>query len=395
VIALVVGLVALAGGLVLAQPAGADELSATQEKLKITRERIEAARREKKTLDGQIESVDARLTTIDEKLAALNGEIDVLQQKLDVTRGKLDLVREQLHLKKVELREAQRRLDLQEAAFEERVVLSYKTREISYVDVVFEAHSFDELITRLRIVRSLVGGDNDLVAELEATRAEVAAEKVAIAKQEQEVSDLVHDLEAQNARLLALQAQQQEQLAAAKAARAEKQAKLASVKKNLKKLAKQEDELLARSRELTSIIASKSSSGSGSGGGTGQLMWPCSGTVVSYFGWRVHPILKIERFHTGIDIAAPYGTPIKAADGGTVIMAAWYGGYGNTIIIDHGDGLSTLYAHQSSMRVGSGAGVSRGQVIGYVGSTGLSTGPHLHFETRVNGQPVDPMRYLP
>jgi murein DD-endopeptidase MepM/ murein hydrolase activator NlpD len=124
-------------------------------------------------------------------------------------------------------------------------------------------------------------------------------------------------------------------------------------------------------------------------------MWPVSGPVVSPFGWRIHPILHYRKMHTGIDIAVGYGVPIHAADSGTVIYATWMGGYGNVIILDHGRGISTLYAHQSSLAVGAGAHVGRGQVIGYVGSTGFSTGPHLHFEVRLIGTTVDPMGYLP
>jgi murein DD-endopeptidase MepM/ murein hydrolase activator NlpD len=390
-IAVIVGLVALAGGMVAARPAAADELSATQEKLALTRERIDAARAEAKTLDGQIETLDARLTSIDDKIAALGSKIAVLQEKLSITEEKLAVVREQLRLKKLELAEAERELELQESAFEQRVVLSYKTREIDYLDIVLESSSFDDLVTRLHFVRTLVGSDNDLVGELEATRARVELEKSEIADKEQEVSDLAHELQQQNDQLLALQAVQQEQRDEAQAARADKRGALAAVESDLEELESQEKDLLAQSQALAGVI----SGGSSSGGGTGQLIWPCSGTVVSDFGWRIHPILGIELFHTGIDIAAPYGTPIKATADGKVTMAAWYGGYGNCTIIDHGDGLSTLSAHQSSMLVATGQRVSQGQVIGYVGSTGLSTGPHLHFETRVNGEPVDPMRYLP
>ncbi|MBN2204380.1 MAG: peptidoglycan DD-metalloendopeptidase family protein [Thermoleophilia bacterium] len=390
-IAVTVGLLTVAGGLVAVRPAAADELSDVQEKLSLTRERIDAARAEAKTLDGQLESLDARLTSIDGKLAALGSEIAVLQEKLDITEEKLAVVRKQLRLKKLELAGAERELALQEAAFEQRVVLTYKTREIDYLDIVLESSSFDDLVTRLRLVRELVGSDNDLVAQLEKTRARVEREKTEVADREQEVSDLAHELQTQNDRLLALQAAEQQQRAEAAAARADKGQALAAVEQNLEELEKQERDLLAESRALASVI----SGGSSSGGGSGVLIWPCSGTVVSDFGWRTHPILGIELFHTGIDIAAPYGTPIKAAASGKVTMAAWYGGYGNCTIIDHGDGLSTLYAHESSFKVGTGQSVSQGQLIGYVGSTGLSTGPHLHFETRVNGEPVDPMRYLP
>jgi murein DD-endopeptidase MepM/ murein hydrolase activator NlpD len=124
------------------------------------------------------------------------------------------------------------------------------------------------------------------------------------------------------------------------------------------------------------------------------MTWPVSGPIVSPYGYRIHPILGYRKLHTGIDFAVGYGTPIRAADSGMVIYATWMSGYGNVIIIDHGRGISTLYAHQSSLAAGSGALVSRGQVVGYVGSTGFSTGPHLHFEVRVNGDPVDPMGYL-
>ena len=125
----------------------------------------------------------------------------------------------------------------------------------------------------------------------------------------------------------------------------------------------------------------------GTGKGTGQMVWPVNGPVTSTFGWRIHPIFKVRKFHTGIDIAAGSGTPIAAADSGAVIFAGWMTGYGNVVVIDHGKGISTLCAHMSSIAVGNGATVARGQTVGAVGTTGYSTGPHLHFEVRVDGQP--------
>ncbi len=123
--------------------------------------------------------------------------------------------------------------------------------------------------------------------------------------------------------------------------------------------------------------------------------WPLIGRVSSGFGPRVHPIFKTRRMHTGLDIGGRSGEPIYAAKGGTVLSAGWRGGYGNTVVIDHGGGFSTLYAHQSRMAVGAGQTVQIGEVIGYVGSTGWSTGPHLHYELRLNGKPIDPLPYLP
>ena len=124
------------------------------------------------------------------------------------------------------------------------------------------------------------------------------------------------------------------------------------------------------------------------------MVYPCAGEITSSFGWRTHPILGYQRFHSGVDFGADYGTTIHAADSGTVIFSGWYGGYGNAVILDHGNGISSLYGHTSELYVSEGQTVQRGQSIAAVGSTGLSTGPHLHFEVRQDGDPVDPMAYL-
>jgi murein DD-endopeptidase MepM/ murein hydrolase activator NlpD len=143
----------------------------------------------------------------------------------------------------------------------------------------------------------------------------------------------------------------------------------------------------AANAQVTATIQSAGSSSYDSTPSSSGLIWPVNGPVVSGFG------LRWGRMHTGIDIGVGYGTPIHAAASGTVIFAGWMGGYGNFVIVDHGGGLSTAYAHQSSIAVGGGA-VSQGQVLGYVGCTGHCFGPHLHFEVRINGSPVDPLGYL-
>jgi murein DD-endopeptidase MepM/ murein hydrolase activator NlpD len=130
------------------------------------------------------------------------------------------------------------------------------------------------------------------------------------------------------------------------------------------------------------------------GGGPGAVGWPVSGPITSPFGMRFDPVQHHYQLHSGIDVAAPQGVTISAASEGKIIFAGWYGGYGNAIIIDHGGGISTLYGHCSQIFVGVGQEVQRGQAIGAVGMTGDATGPHVHFEVRVNGKPVDPMSYL-
>lgn len=366
------------------------EAASVSQQLELTRQRIAAAQRREGKLDRQLGSLDDKLSRIDDELARLHDQIASVEERLRVTRAKLELVREQLRLKRRELAEAQEELELQQRAFSQRVVLTYKSTELDYVDVLFAAESFEELVTRLRLVRELVGYDNELVADLESARDKVDAEEQAIAEKESVVAEATAELQEENDRLAALRAAQQAQQQAALAARADKRDALQGVAANLAELERQEDALLAQSRAISGAVAGSA----GAGHGTGSMVWPCSGTVVSGFGWRIHPILGTRRFHTGIDIAAGYGSPIVAADSGVVIYATWNGGYGNCTAVDHGRGVSTLYAHQSRMVVGYGTRVSKGQVIGYVGSTGLSTGPHLHFEVRVNGSPVDPMGYL-
>jgi murein DD-endopeptidase MepM/ murein hydrolase activator NlpD len=276
--------------------------------------------------------------------------------------------------------------------FVDRVVETYKTGEVDYLDVLLGSSGWEDLVARFNLVRQLVGNDNLLVTQLDEARREVARQKrllatmtAAKAKAEKEFSD-------QNAQLAAVRAQVVAKQQAVLAARRAKAQTLTRVAQTRRGYEQQERELLAESRELQRIIAGSSA---GTVHGTGRLIWPVPGPVTSGFGWRVHPIFHTRKFHTGIDIGAAYGTAIHAADGGTVIYAAGMSGYGNVVVIDHGGGLSTLYAHQSGFAVSSGGAVSRGQVIGYVGMTGYTTGPHLHFEVRVNGSPVDPLGYLP
>ena len=378
-------LAALALGLVPAVAA-----AAPQGTLEQTRAQITAAKEHKASLTDQIAALDGRLGAIDDQLARLGDQIDAVGEKLATTSRKLDLLREQLRLKRLELDKAEKKLALEQDYFEQRIVITYKTSELTYVDVMLESTSFEDLITRVSVVRDFIAGDNDFVGRLQTTRDTVEAEKQSIAGKESAVHAVVADLQRQSDELAALHAAQAAQQAASLALLKQKNGTLSSVESDLALLERQEDQLLAESAALSGVI----NGSSGGGGGTGSLAWPVSGPVTSSFGWRIHPILGYKKFHTGIDIGASYGVPIHAADSGTVIYATWMGGYGNVIIIDHGRGISTLYAHQSSLAVGVGAKVSRGQVIGYVGSTGFSTGAHLHFEVRLNGNPVDPMAYL-
>ena len=390
IVVIVLAAVALGLAGAVASAARAETAAELQQKLQDARARIDVAKEKKATLNEQISDLDGRLSAIQKKLDGLGGEILAVEDKLSATREKLALLRKQLRLKKLELERAQAELELEQKNFAERAVLSYKSDDLDYVDVVLASSTFEDLISRVNVIHDLLGGNNALVGGLETARDEVDAEKDAIAEREEAVAGATRVLQEKSDQLAALRADQAASQAAALAVRKQKRGALAGVNQDLAELERQEDQLLAESQALAGVI----NGSSGNGQGTGDLMYPVNGPITSPFGWRIHPILGYKKFHTGVDFGVGYGTVICAADSGTVIYATWMGGYGNVIIVDHGNGLSTLYAHQSSLTVGSGARVTRGQTIGYVGSTGFSTGPHLHFEVRVNGDPVDPMGYL-
>jgi murein DD-endopeptidase MepM/ murein hydrolase activator NlpD len=391
---LVLGLLLLAavlafGGIVASEGRGATAAE-VQKKLEDARAKIDAAEKQKDSLTRQIGDLDGRLRAIQKKLDGMAPQIAAVEERLSVTQEKLALLRKELRLKQLELQQAQAELKLEQENFAERAVLSYKSNDLDYVDILLSSTDFEDLISRVDSIHEFLLGDNALVGDLEATRDEVDAERDAVAKREDAVAEAAHVLQVKSDQLAALKAAQAASQAAALAVRQEKQGALKGVNKNLKELERQENQLLAESQAISGVVGGSGSTGSGNG----SLSWPVNGSVVSPFGYRIHPILGYRKMHTGIDIAVGYGVPIHSAGAGTVIYASWMGGYGNVIIVDHGDGLSTLYAHQSSLAVGNGARVSRGQTIGYIGSTGFSTGPHLHFEVRVNGNPVDPMGYL-
>ncbi len=168
------------------------------------------------------------------------------------------------------------------------------------------------------------------------------------------------------------------------------------LKQNRAALEAAQTQLQRDSESLTTLIQELIAKRSNSAGfyGGGPFRYPTGGPISSTFGWRIHPVLGTERFHSGLDFAIDYGTPVGATAAGSVIYSDWYGGYGYAVIIDHGDGISSLYAHNNELRVSPGQTVQPGQVVALSGSTGLSTGPHLHFEVRQNGEPVDPQTYL-
>jgi len=365
-----------------------------QKRLADARHRIEQYKQREQGLNGEIAALDTRLAAIDTQLADMQTKIAGVQTDLATTKVKLAEKRAELELKRQELAAAKARLAWQETVFKDRLVQVYKAGGVSFIDVLVNARGFADLVERMKLAGELVGSDDAMVGALQAARDDVAAEEQATAADEAEIAAMATKLQKQSDRLVALQAAMTAKQAEALAARQNKSQTLAVVATNRQDWEAQQRQLMAESAQLAAIIKGDSGS-SGGGKSTGSMVWPVNGPITSPFGWRTNPIWNTREFHTGIDIGVPEGTPIVAADGGTVISTSWWDGGGNVTVIQHANNIATVYMHQASFAVSTGAVVTRGQVIGYVGMTGATTGPHLHFEVRVNGNPVDPMGYLP
>lgn len=241
--------------------------------------------------------------------------------------------------------------------------------------------------------RSAVDADSELIEQIEILRAETETRREQVQAEQERIARNKLRLESDKDELAVLYGQQSEILAERRGVLAAKRSVLSEVESKRSRYLQIVAQLDAEEAQIESLLAASGTAGPLPTGG-GQLAWPAAGPVTSGYGYRTHPIFGDSRLHTGIDIGAPYGAPVIAAGGGRVVYVGAMSGYGNVIVIDHGGGLATTYNHLSAFYVGSGQQVSRSSRIGAVGCTGYCTGPHLHFEVRVNGSPVDPMPYL-
>ncbi len=275
---------------------------------------------------------------------------------------------------------AQLRADYQRQSglFARRMVQLYKNQNMGFLELIFSTKDFISVVESSYLIDRLLKGDIDLIEKIKQTRSQMENEQ--------------EKLVGQRGRIVAMESEIQSRRSKLDRTAQLKQRSITELSREIEEYERQNRELEETSREIGSLIRRQGSSGQSLG--TGTFVKPALGWISSRFGYRRHPIFKRVIFHSGIDIAAKHGDKIRAADSGTVIFSGRKGGYGNVTIIDHGNNLSTLYAHQSRLIVSEGENVRQNQLIGYVGQTGYSTGPHLHFEVRKNGTPVDPLQYL-
>jgi murein DD-endopeptidase MepM/ murein hydrolase activator NlpD len=270
---------------------------------------------------------------------------------------------------------------------------AYREGDWYYLDILLGAKDFGDLINRSEFINRVIEANRRDAIELDRTKSSLEDSQDKLEVTLTRASEKRAEAAAVEKRWRALQDQREAKVAAQQAVYGQKKGLLAETRKNVARL---RAIAVAEDRASDRIASQLAALGGGSGVYNGVMQWPvpASYDVTSPFGWRMHPILGYRRFHAGIDIAASSGSAIVASGSGTVIQSGYSGGYGNVTMIDHGNGVVTVYAHQSSIGVSVGSRVSKGERIGAVGSTGLSTGPHLHFEVRINGNAVNPMNYL-
>jgi len=370
-------------------------------------------------IEGRKASVDARIAELEQEIASADEKEGVLTSQLGAVvdelraaesavgdaQGSLDLLESQLSDERARLDrltalldEQTRRLRILQAEYRRAVeILEGRVRAIyihgqpDVLSVLVSAQSFGDAIDRYEFVNRIGLQDQRIARQVEDAKAKAAAKRRATARTRRLAAASVSIISArtEEARVV------RDELVASRdtlaAARRLKRSALTNARETREEYLEEAAALQAQSAELAAAIRNAQASAGSTGSGVlsaAGFIWPVNGTVTSGYGWRW------GRLHEGIDIAAPSGTPIWAAAAGTVIYAGWLGGYGNLVVVDHGNGLATAYAHASAVLVSVGQSVGQGETVSLVGSTGNSSGPHLHFEVRVNGSAVDPLLYL-
>jgi murein DD-endopeptidase MepM/ murein hydrolase activator NlpD len=344
-------------------------------------DRIDAVASSKRSLDSQVAALDAEIATAEEELAAAAERLGAVSADLARAEAKFSSVDVDLTAAKDELTE--------------RAVTAYiRQPGAQLASVLLERQSFRELAAARDFLRSLVEAQAGSVARYRELRAQVDGERRSLHELRDAEATHQDAVTVRRDELVAIRGRQDSLRVQAAAEEGRQKSLLVEVRSKVKDFEAQIASLKKESDAIAAALRARQRAQQKAPTGKGVLAAPVPGGMTSSFGPRKHPIFGTTRNHTGVDFSATGGTPVKAAADGVVFVAGERGGYGNTVIIDHGNTLATLYGHLSRIAVAEGAKVVRGQVIGYAGSTGYSTGPHLHFEVRVNGNPVDPLKYL-
>lgn len=361
----------------------ADSVSQLNDKLKAAETSKKEAQAALSAVQSEITDAKGQRQQLDISISALENEIYALSKQIKENEKDIALAED-------ELDEAEKKQNEYEGIFKERVRVMYERNDLSFLNLLFGSKSFSDLLKRVETVSQIVRYDKAVMQKMADAQAEIADRKAGL---EEAAAVIKLNREIQTAKKAELDASKSALSAVISALEADEDAHRAAL-----------DEADAAEAALRAEIKAMTSSANSSGTATpkpaadsgGTFCWPTPSTryVTSPYGTRFHPVQKRNKTHTGIDIGAGHGASIVAAESGTVLRAGWNSGYGNYVVIDHGNGMQTLYGHCSALLVQSGQTVSRGEQIAKVGSTGVSTGPHLHFEVLIHGSYTDPMSYF-
>lgn len=340
----------------------------------------------------QKKEAEQKLEYLQDELSERVVKIQELEDKIQTSQSEIDGMEEELATLQTKMEETSRKLNVvqnnykeNEELLEERLVVLYETGDVTFIDILLRSASLIEFLSNYYTIEQIVQNDTELLETIEKERKEIEKTKT--------------DLEQQKANLKILKAKKEQAKVSLQNNKTIQENEVSKLTEEERKLQEDIENYKQEEARIESLIQIASNDYVYSGEFTGGVMaWPVakSGTyITSGYGIREHPIQGIIKKHTGIDIGnAGFGAPVIAAADGVVSMASYYGGYGNCVMINHGNGVSTLYGHGQKILVEVGKEVKKGDLIMEVGSTGMSTGPHLHFEVRINGTPVDPMPYL-
>lgn len=351
-------------------------LAATQQQIDNAKDKTEQAKKDSEDAEKRRQEALAQYHSIDKQINDTELEISVLETQIEQTK-------EDIALKEKELKQAENDYEEYEELFLKRARIMYESSEIKYLEILFGANDFSDFLTKLEMISQLMKYDRDILTQLDATKKKIESTKA-------EFEDILARQE-ENAKVLADRKLSLDKILESKSNLLAAAEKDAEKYKAIYEAAEAAEEALIKNNSEALSYNSNPVNYSG-----GAFAWPVPGVnrITSKYGYRIHPVYKTKKFHSGIDIGAGYGVNIVASADGVVTLATTNGGYGKCIIINHGSGITTLYGHCSSLLVSKGDKVTKGQVIAKIGSTGVSTGPHLHFEVRVNGSTRDPLSYV-
>ena len=367
---------------------GAQNPGSIQRKIDRKRAQIQAHKGRERVLTTDISAFTRKIGALQADITRLQTRQVRLQASLDAKRAELAQIQEDLRRERLRLARLRARLAEAKVALANRLVEIYKADDPDVVTVVLEADGFADLLERTEFMQRVSSQDARIIDRVRKAKAEATAAAERLERLEKRAEEVAAAIENEVDQVVEVKGQlvsRRDSYAAARASKAELRSHIRADRHELEdhvaSLEKQQSAILARLRTPSNVAGPVRQ-------GSGGLIWPANGPISSGFGYRW------GRLHAGVDIPLPEGTPLRAAAGGRVAIAGWVGGYGNYTCIQHTGSLSTCYGHQSRLGVSVGQTVSQGQVIGYSGNTGHSTGPHVHFEVRINGNPVDPMGYL-